>query len=229
MTFSISALVSARDSQSHIKPDSEAGVLIWVEGLYQGRCGKFHVIIYLSHILHLLFSSIDFHTTEKILELTNCEKSCLCSTCKYFCFESGFKKISNNMSICTMTLESVGKIYPRRSHWMEIPIQHDVYIWVDYSFSSYLNFIPIFWNVLIWLKYDLLNIFMHPFPCTLTYTLWDHCADTGSWIRGKIRIFEGKCWYFEGIYGYLPSGQVINTDLAIIGHGKTNILQQNMW
>jgi hypothetical protein len=34
MTFSISALVLARDS--HIKPDSEAGVLIWVEGWYQG-------------------------------------------------------------------------------------------------------------------------------------------------------------------------------------------------
>ena len=30
MTFSISALVLARDS--HIKPDSEAGGLIWVEG-----------------------------------------------------------------------------------------------------------------------------------------------------------------------------------------------------
>ena len=30
MTFSISALVLARDS--HIKPDSEAGVLICVEG-----------------------------------------------------------------------------------------------------------------------------------------------------------------------------------------------------
>jgi hypothetical protein len=30
MTFSISALVLARDS--HIKPDSEAGELIWVEG-----------------------------------------------------------------------------------------------------------------------------------------------------------------------------------------------------
>jgi hypothetical protein len=33
MTFSISALVIARDS--HFKPDSEAGGLIWVEGLYQ--------------------------------------------------------------------------------------------------------------------------------------------------------------------------------------------------
>jgi hypothetical protein len=30
VTFSISALVLARDS--HIKPDSEVGVLIWVEG-----------------------------------------------------------------------------------------------------------------------------------------------------------------------------------------------------
>jgi hypothetical protein len=31
---------------SHINPDSEAG------GLIPGRYGKFHVIIYLSHILH---------------------------------------------------------------------------------------------------------------------------------------------------------------------------------
>jgi hypothetical protein len=50
MTFSILALVSARDS--HIKPDSEAEGLIWFEGRYQGRYGTFHVIIYLSHILH---------------------------------------------------------------------------------------------------------------------------------------------------------------------------------
>jgi hypothetical protein len=39
MTFSISALVLAGDS--HIKPDSEAGGLIWVEGLYQEPYGKF--------------------------------------------------------------------------------------------------------------------------------------------------------------------------------------------
>jgi hypothetical protein len=30
---------------------------------------------------------------------------------------------------------------------MEIPIQHDVYIWANYPVSNYLNFIPIFWNV----------------------------------------------------------------------------------
>jgi hypothetical protein len=39
MTFSISALVLTRDS--YIKPDSEAGGLIWVEGWYQGPYGKF--------------------------------------------------------------------------------------------------------------------------------------------------------------------------------------------
>jgi hypothetical protein len=41
--------------------------------------------------------------------------------------------------------------------WMEFPIQHDVYIWANYSISSYLNFTPIFRNMLIWLKSD----FMH--------------------------------------------------------------------
>jgi hypothetical protein len=55
MTFSILTLVSARDS--HIKPDSEAGGLIWVVGWYQGRCEKFHVIINLSNILHWLLIS----------------------------------------------------------------------------------------------------------------------------------------------------------------------------
>jgi hypothetical protein len=71
MTFSISTLVSAPDS--HIKLESEAGGLIWVEGWYQGRYGTFHVIIFLSHILHWLFSSIYFYIAEKIFELTKCE------------------------------------------------------------------------------------------------------------------------------------------------------------
>jgi hypothetical protein len=74
-TVFILVLVSARDS--YIKPDSEAGGLIWVEGWYQGRYGKFHVIIYLSHILHWLYSSIDFYMAEKIFELTNCENESL--------------------------------------------------------------------------------------------------------------------------------------------------------
>jgi hypothetical protein len=75
MTFSISALVLAWDC--HIKPDSEAGGLIWVEGWYQGRYGKFHVIIVLSYILHWPFPSIDFYIAKKIFELTNCENKYL--------------------------------------------------------------------------------------------------------------------------------------------------------
>jgi hypothetical protein len=75
MTFSILALVLAQDS--HIKPDSKARGLIWVEGWYQGRYGKFHVRIYLSHILHWFFSSIDIYIAEKIFELTNWENKSL--------------------------------------------------------------------------------------------------------------------------------------------------------
>ena len=71
MTFSISTLVSARDS--HIKPDSEALREICFKGWYQERYGKFHVIIYLSHILHWVFSRIDFYIAYKIFELTNFE------------------------------------------------------------------------------------------------------------------------------------------------------------
>ena len=101
MTFSISALVLAR--HSHIKPDSEAGVLIWVEGWFQGRYGKFHVIILLSHILHWPFPSIDCYIAKMIFELTNCEnkslRELLCWTCKYFCFESDFKNIPNNVDL----------------------------------------------------------------------------------------------------------------------------------
>jgi len=144
MTFSISALILARDC--HIKPDSEAGGLIWVESWYQGRYWKFHVIIFLSRILHWPFPSIDFYIAKKIF----------CSTCKYFCFESGFKNISNNVDLYNDVRNC--KIYPRRWHLNgnSYSIRH-IYIWANYSVSSYLSFIPICWNVLIWLKYD----FMH--------------------------------------------------------------------
>jgi hypothetical protein len=43
----------------------------------QGRYGKFHVIIFLSHILHWPFPSIDFYIAKKILELTNCKNKSL--------------------------------------------------------------------------------------------------------------------------------------------------------
>ena len=119
MTFSISALVLARDS--HIKPDSEDGGLIWVEGLYQGPYGKFHVIIFLSHILHWPFPSIDFYIAKKIYEQTNCENKSLIElplfNLQIFLFRIWFKKYTKQCrSVCTMTLETVCKIYPRRWH-----------------------------------------------------------------------------------------------------------------
>ena len=113
--------------------------------------------------------------------------------------------------------------------WMEIPIQHDVYIWTNYSVSCYLNFIPICWNVLNWLKYDFMHIFMYrlflyfettaqipevEFGGTYGYLR----ANTDIW--GPIRIFAP----------YLPlRANSQHWLLPIIGHAKTNILQQHMW
>ena len=69
MTFSISALVSARDS--HIKPDSEAG------GLIPGTICKI-----LCHNLFISYFTLTFfkhwfYIAEKIFELTNCENKSL--------------------------------------------------------------------------------------------------------------------------------------------------------
>ena len=57
MTFSISALVFARDF--YIKSISEDGGLTWVDGWNQGQYRKFHIIIFLSSILHWPLPSID--------------------------------------------------------------------------------------------------------------------------------------------------------------------------
>jgi hypothetical protein len=72
---------------------------------------------------------------------------------------------------------------------MEFPIQHDVYIWANYSVSSYLNFIPIFRNVLIWLKSDVMHIVMHHF-----LVLWHIIFETTA------HIPEVE---FGGKYGYM--------------------------
>jgi hypothetical protein len=94
---------------------------------------------------------------------------------------------------------------------MEIPIQRDVYIWANYSVSSYLNFIPICWNVLIWLKYDFIHISMHHFSLYFETTAQipevEFGGKYGLW--GQILIFEGK-------YGYLPWGQITNTDFQLL-------------
>ena len=109
MTFSISALVSAWDS--HIMPDSKAGGLILVEGRY----GKFHVIIYLSHILHWPFTSTDFYIAEEIFELKNCENKSF-KRVAFVQLANVFVSSLVSKRYQTMTLERVCKISPRRWH-----------------------------------------------------------------------------------------------------------------
>ena len=150
-----------------MKLDSEAEGLIWVEGGYQGRYGKFHAIIYLSHIWHWLFPSIDFYIRYKIFELTNCENNSLRElplfNLQLFLIRVWFQKDIKQCRSAQWRYKVF--VYPKSTQdvdiWMEIPIQLDVYIWANYSVSSYLNFIPIFWNVLIWLKYDFIHIYIH--------------------------------------------------------------------
>ena len=116
-----------------------------------------------------------------------------------------------------MTLETVCKIYTTWDVdiWMEIPIQRDVYIWANYSVSSYLNFIPICWNVLIWLKYDFIHISMHHLSLYFETTAQIPEVEFGGKygymranmdIWGQIRIFAP----------YLPWEQITNTDFQLL-------------
>ena len=74
------------------------------------------------------------------------------------------------------------------------------------------------------MKYDLRHIFMHHLSLyfdSKVYNLWDHCADTGSWIRGKIRTYEG----ITDIWGQIRIFALRRANnqhwlLAIIEHAK---------
>jgi hypothetical protein len=119
---------------------------------------------------------------EKIFGLTNCENKFLkefpLSNLQIFLFRVLYKcfvKSTQHIDI-----------------WMQIPIQDDVYIWANYSVSSYLNFIPIFWNVLIWLKYDFTIFPCHIFCCNM-------------FVFACPIIARSQCWLFALIYPYWPS------------------------
>jgi hypothetical protein len=83
---------------------------------------------------------------------------------------------------------------------MEIPIQHDVYIWANYSVSSYLNFIPICWNVLC----DRYNIFYHIFGCNMFVFACPIIAKSQCWLIA-LRTNTGQISIFALKYPYLPS------------------------
>ena len=63
----------------------------------------------------LTFSSVDFYITEKIFEMKNCENKSFVQLPNIFVSNLVSKRYQT-MSICTMMLESVCKIYPRRRH-----------------------------------------------------------------------------------------------------------------
>ena len=132
---------------------------------YQARqrpYGKFHVIIFLSHILHWPFPSIDFYIAKKIYEQTKCENKSLRElplfNLQIFLFRIWFQKLSKQCRSVQWRSKLFVKSTQDVDIWIEIPIQHDVYIWANYSVSSYSKCIPIYWNVLIWLKYDFMHI-----------------------------------------------------------------------
>jgi hypothetical protein len=150
-----------------------------------------HIIFITYFTLNLFNNWVTLILQKRQIAKINLKKSCLCSNCKYFCFESGFKKISNNVDLYNvLTLESVCKIYPRRWHLKGISY---VYIWANYSVSSYLNFIPIFWNVLIWLKYDVMHHLFQSLPIVVgPYTLSNLCQHLYAKNLGKIRLLKGN-------------------------------------
>ena len=68
---------------------------------------------------------------------------------------------------------------------------------------------------------DLIEIRFHTYFYASSFlVLWDHCEDTGSWIRGQIRIYEGK-------YGYLR-GQITNNDLQLLLNMQKHIATKNV-
>ena len=111
-------------------------------------------------------------------------------------------------------------------------VQRDVYIWANYSVSCYLNFIPIWicWNVLIWLKYDFIHIFMHHLSLYFETTAQIPEVEFGGkygYIRANMDIWGQKNTDICTVFALRANNQ--HWLSAIIGHAKTNILQQNMW
>jgi hypothetical protein len=102
------------------------------------------------------------------------------SQCWLFALRANTGQISVNIRICPL-ISVFAPVFNSQDVdiWMEIPIQHDVYIWANYSVSSYLKFIPICWNLLFWLKYDFMHIVMHHLSLIikqdlLNYEIWKY-------------------------------------------------------
>jgi hypothetical protein len=128
-----------------------------------------------------------------------------------------------NLSICTITLKSVGKIYPRRWYMNGNSYSaRSIHLSQLFRFKLF-KLYSIFWNVLMWLKYDFMHIFIHHLSLYLTYNVSHICADTWRWMCGPIWIFDSK-------YRFWPWGRMTNTDFRLLLEMPTKkVLQQNMW
>jgi hypothetical protein len=197
-----------------MNPDSEVGGLIWVEGWYQGQYEKFHRIIFLSHILHWPFPSIDFYIANKIFELTNCENNFL-RELPLFKLQIILFRIKNKPN--TLTFE--WKFLFNTSYTFELitSVFHFKLFKLYSSILKCVNLIEI-------------RFYAYRYASSL-YVLWHTIFETTAQIPEV---------GFGGKYGYLRA----NTDicpvfvlsannqhwlLVVIGHAKTNILQQNIW
>ena len=66
----------------------------------------------------------------------------------------------------------------------------------------------------------------HLSKCTLTYNLWDHCADIEVEFGGTNKDIWGQIRIFVDINSEVNNQHWL---LFIIGDAKTSMLQQNMW
>ena len=101
--------------------------------------------------------------------------------------------------------------------WMEIPIKDDVYIWANYSVSCYR-------------LYKRLNMIEIRFYATSFVVLGHIFFETTAQIP-EVK-FGGKHGFLRAntdIRGLIRRANNQHWLLAIIGHAKTNVLQQNMW
>jgi hypothetical protein len=156
--------------------------------------------------------------SEKIFEQTNCKNKSLRElslfNCQIFLLRDWFQK---DMKQCR-SVKWLWKVFVKSTLdvdiWMEIYIQHDVYFDLNIRFKLF----KLYSNILKCVNLIEIRLCMSLFiifPCTLTYNLRDHCANTGSWFPGKIRTFEGKKPTLTSSYYWTWKKELIATKYVI--------------
>ena len=111
------------------------------------------------------------------------------------------------MLICTMTLECVCKIYPRRWHLNEN--SYSIHLSQLFRFKLF----KLYSNILKCV--NLIEIWFYAYFYTPSFlVLWHIMFDTTAQIPEV--EFGGQIWIFEGKYSYWLSGQITNTDFCLL-------------